>query len=182
MGERESSAIEKASSVLDRLAGTVLDGDANFLLARANAVSIAEGNRALAAHGLRARSYSVLALTTGERGPSQRELAEILRLDPSQVVALVDDLQGRGLVERKPAPADRRANVVIATEAGQQLLAQASASARLAERRVLEVLDGEERAQLVVLLRRVAFNHAEETSEARAGASASDAQLNRLRG
>ena len=72
--------------------------DLSFLLARANALSLAAGNAALAQHGLRVRSYSVLALAAGDARPSQRELAEFLRLDPSQVVALVDDLQARGLV------------------------------------------------------------------------------------
>ena len=76
--------------------------DLSFLLARANALSLAAGNAALAQHGLRARSYSVLALAAGDARPSQRELAELLRLDPSQVVALVDDLQRRGLVAASP--------------------------------------------------------------------------------
>lgn len=150
-------AVERAAAVTHRVAGSALDDDASFLLARANALSIAEGNGALAEHGLRARSYSVLALASAADGPSQRELAEILRLDPSQVVALVDDLQGRGLVERQPAPTDRRANVVLATDEGRALLQRATAAAARAEQRVLDALDAEERAHLVALLRRVAF-------------------------
>jgi DNA-binding MarR family transcriptional regulator len=142
---------------VQHVAETALGEDANFLLARANALAITEGNSALAEHGLRVRSYSVLVLAAAEAGPSQRELAEILRLDPSQVVALVDELEGRGLVDRRPAPGDRRANVVVATEEGRDLLARATVSAGLAEHRVLEELDASERIQLVALLRRIAF-------------------------
>lgn len=134
-----------------------LTDDMSFLLARANALSISAGNAAMAPHGLKVRSYSVLALAVSEARPSQRELAEVLRLDPSQVVALVDDLQARGLVIREPDPADRRANVVTATAAGRTLFAAAESSARAAERRLHESLTEEERELLIVLLRRLAF-------------------------
>lgn len=134
-----------------------LSDDLSFLLARANALSVAAGNAAMAVHGLKVRSYSVLAMAAGDSHPSQRELAAFLRLDPSQVVALVDDLQSRGLVERRPDPNDRRANVVIATPAGRALFAQAEASARKAERELHEDLTEVERAQLLALLRRLAL-------------------------
>lgn len=139
------------------LRASELTDDLSFLLARANAIALAAGNAALAAHGLKARSYSVLTLAAGQARPSQRELAEFLRLDPSQVVALVDDLQSRGLVERRPDPADRRANVVVATEAGRALAAAARESAQSAEERVHAQLSSEDRETLGVLLRALAF-------------------------
>jgi len=111
----------------------------------------------MAPHGLKVRSYSVLALAVSDARPSQRELAEFLRLDPSQVVALVDELQTRGLVMREPDPADRRANVVTATPAGRSLFAQAERSARAAERDLHSDLSEVERAQLLGLLRRLAL-------------------------
>jgi DNA-binding MarR family transcriptional regulator len=137
-----------------------LSDDLSFLLARANAISLAAGNAALAAHGLKARSYSVLLLTTDDARPSQREIAEFLRLDPSQVVSLVDDLQSRGLVERRTDPADRRANVVVATDAGRRLAAVARESARDAEEHVHGQLTTDERQTLTALLRVLAFPEA----------------------
>lgn len=132
--------------------------DLSFLLARANALSLAAGNAALGHHGLRVRSYSVLALAAGPRQPTQRELAELLRLDPSQVVALVDDLQSRGLVTRQPDPSDRRANVVVATDDGRVACEAASIAAAAAQdEQLLNVLSPSERAQLAELLRRIAF-------------------------
>lgn len=131
--------------------------DLSFLLARANALSLAAGNAALSAHGLRVRSFSVLALVAGAARPSQRELAELLRLDPSQVVALVDELQTRGLVVREPDPRDRRANVVVATPAGRMLHAAASASASAAEHELHEDLSAADRILLTDVLRRMAF-------------------------
>jgi DNA-binding MarR family transcriptional regulator len=137
-----------------------LSDDLSFLLARANAISLAAGNAALAVHGLKARSYSVLLLTTGDARPSQREIAEFLRLDPSQVVSLVDDLQSRSLVERRTDPADRRANVVVATDAGRRLAAVARESARAAEEQVHGQLTPDQRQTLTALLRVLAFPEA----------------------
>jgi len=132
-------------------------GDTAFLLARANAHSLAAAHAALAAHGLRVRSYTVLALAVAEVRLSQRDIAEYLRLDPSQVVALVDELQQRRLVAREPDPHDRRAKVVVATPEGRDLHARAEASAHAAERDVLALLDADEQATLRDLLHRLAF-------------------------
>ncbi|WP_159502382.1 MarR family winged helix-turn-helix transcriptional regulator [Microbacterium sp. 18062] len=140
-----------------KLTAASLTDDLSFLMARANALSLAAGNAALAPHGLKVRSYSVLALAVDDSRPTQRELAAFLRLDPSQVVALVDDLQRRGLVERQPDPTDRRANVVLATDAGRALYAEAVEAARAAEERLHSALGAAERAQLAALLRRIAF-------------------------
>lgn len=141
----------------DRLRDSTLGTDISFLLARANAVSLATGNGALAAFGLKVRSYSVLALAAGEAGPSQRELSAFLRLDPSQVVALVDDLESRGLVERRADPADRRANIVVATEEGRALFQRAQVATQSAERELHADITDAERAQLAALLRRIAY-------------------------
>lgn len=138
-------------------AASPLDDDLSFLLARANALSLAAGNAALVEFGLRVRSYSVLALAAGERRPSQRELAEFLRLDPSQVVALVDDLQHRGFVVREADPADRRANVVVATDAGEAVFAQARIAVRLAERELHAGLSEADHSRLAELLQQLAF-------------------------
>ncbi|MBX7267194.1 winged helix-turn-helix transcriptional regulator [Micromonospora sp. Llam7] len=141
----------------DGLRDSVLGGDLSFLLARANALTLAAANAALAAHGLKARSYSVLALAAEDAHPTQRELAEFLRLDPSQVVALIDDLERRGLVERRTDPADRRANVLVATDAGRALFARAQESARAVELGLLAAVTPADHERLAQLLRLLAF-------------------------
>jgi len=140
-----------------RLEHSPLVDDLGFLLARASAVSQAAANEALATHGLKVRSYSVLALAVTGGRPSQRELAGFLRLDPSQVVALIDDLERRGLVTREPDPRDRRANVVAATLAGRSLYRRAQADVEAGERRAHAGLSSADRAELARLLRVVAF-------------------------
>lgn len=143
----DASPLEPAESLSD---------DLSFLLARASALANAAGNAALAPFGLKVRSYSVFALAAERSHPSQREIAEFLRLDPSQVVALVDDLQKQGLVVREPDPADRRANVIATTDDGVRLLAEARAALRSAEREQHSGLTEQDRVTLGALLRTVA--------------------------
>ena len=137
--------------------GADLLEDLSFLLARANALSLAAGNAALREHDLRVRSYSVLALAAGGRQLTQRELAEMLRLDPSQVVALVDDLQSRQLVIRRPDPSDRRANVVVVTDEGRAVYAGAARAVEAAQNALLGTFSASDRDHLAALLRRLAF-------------------------
>ena len=100
--------------------------DLGFLLSRAGGLLIASANTALEPLGLKARSYSVL-VTAAEypHGVNQRRIAEILALDPSQIVGIVDDLEHRGLVERRLDPADRRNKLIFATAAGLALRTRA---------------------------------------------------------
>ncbi|KQR53616.1 MarR family transcriptional regulator [Leifsonia sp. Leaf336] len=136
---------------------TTLAEDMSFLLARASAISVSAANAALAPLGLRARSYSVLTVVADGARPTQRDLADFLRLDPSQVVAIVDDLEGRGLVQRVPDPADRRAKIVVCTSDGAALQSRAAQYARAAERATHALLSEQERPGVIALLRELAF-------------------------
>src|SRR5690625_3828904 len=111
-----------------RLWASSVGRDPAFLLARANALSLQRTKIGLKPFGLNARTYSVLRLAAEGTRPSQRELSEFLQLDPSQIVALIDELEASGLVRREPDPTDRRAKVVVATDAGAELADRAQAA------------------------------------------------------
>lgn len=137
-----------------KLVAASISQDLGFLLAKLHAVGSVLNNRALAEFDLKERSYSVLILANSGLEPTQRELADFLSLDPSQIVALVDELEKRGLVARAPGKLDRRAKTVTATAKGGKVLQRASDAARRAEEEVLEGLPAEESAQLKALLRK----------------------------
>jgi len=139
-----------------RLWATSVGADPAFLLARANALSLADATASLAAQGLKVRSYSVLALAVAGSRPTQRELSEFLRLDPSQIVSVIDDLEHRGWVRREPDPSDRRVNVVVATDAGRAACATAREAVESAQRAHFASLDDDEFRTFTVLLRRLA--------------------------
>lgn len=134
-----------------------LTEDLGFLLARVSGDVVRATNAALAEEGLRVRQYAVLLLACdSRRGVSQRAVARILGLDPSQVVTLVDELAQAGLVERQPAPTDRRAKLVTATAAGHRKRERAAVRAADAVRGALGPLSADERATLRALLSRAA--------------------------
>jgi DNA-binding MarR family transcriptional regulator len=136
--------------------GHPLTDDLGFLLSRASGVVVRATNAALAEHGLRVRQYSVLVLACdAAEGLTQRELADVLGLDPSQVVLLVDELAGRGLVERRPSEADRRTRIVLATDAGREVRAAAEGAAAAAVEGPLGLLADAERDRLRDVLTRI---------------------------
>lgn len=111
----------------------------------------------LAPVGISGRELGVLLLLDGRRtAPSQQQAAERLRVDRTTMVGLIDALESKGLVARRPDPADRRRNVLELTREGSRVLAEAVRASDRAERRLLERLDDTEAAQLRVLLARLA--------------------------
>ncbi|MEV1131527.1 MarR family transcriptional regulator [Agromyces sp. NPDC049794] len=137
--------------------GRVLLDDLGFLLARASAVAVAAGNDALRPLGLTVRAFATLCLAAENDGMTQREISDFLRLDPSRVVAIVDDLEDRGFVARAVTRADRRMKAVIATPAGRELLRKAVAATREAQRAAFPLPTPESRAEATRMLRLLAF-------------------------
>jgi DNA-binding MarR family transcriptional regulator len=140
-------------------ATTALTDDVGFLLSRASGLLVRASNAALTSHGLRVRSYSVLLLACDSpEGISQRDLADVLGLDPSQVVLLVDELAAAGLVERRPSAADRRTRLVTATARGRALRPEAARDVAASHDRQLADLSAGELQLLRELLTRLASN------------------------
>ncbi|MBO8184468.1 MarR family winged helix-turn-helix transcriptional regulator [Streptomyces spirodelae] len=78
---------------------------------------------AAAEHALTGAQARVLALLAREPTP-MRQLARHLKCEPSNVTGIVDRLESRGLVERRPDPADRRVKIAAATEEGRDTAAR----------------------------------------------------------
>jgi DNA-binding MarR family transcriptional regulator len=100
--------------------------------------------------GAQARLLSLLSL---EPLP-MRKLAQKLKCEPSNVTGIVDRLETRGLVERRPDPADRRVKLAAATEEGRRVARSLRESLRFAHE-PLAGLSDEERLALRGLLRRM---------------------------
>jgi DNA-binding MarR family transcriptional regulator len=91
-----------------------------------------------------------------ERGPMpQHGLGAALSLDPSNVVGLLNELEERGLVERRRDPADRRRHIVSLSAGGEQELARTYSRLGLVEDDLFSALSADERATLHALLERV---------------------------
>jgi DNA-binding MarR family transcriptional regulator len=69
-------------------------------------------------HGLTMWEYAVLLRLRAAPAQTQLELAKAVRYDKTRLIALLDGLEQRGLVEREPAATDRRARTVKLSRAG----------------------------------------------------------------
>ncbi len=130
-----------------------------WLMSRASHALGAALTEGLVPLGLNLRDYTVLI--AAERAAieglprTQLALAQAARLDKSTMVVALDALEEEGLVERRPDPKDRRARIVVPTEAGRELLARAEGVVLGVEDEVLADLGDEERRALRGLLTRL---------------------------
>jgi DNA-binding MarR family transcriptional regulator len=113
-------------------------------------------HRKLAPLGLDPRGFAVLRAVGFAEGQSQQALASALAIPASRMVAILDTLEGRGLLERRFREQDRRSRAVHLTAAGTSLLKKAFEIAANHEAWVCEGLSDVEREQLVGLLDRIA--------------------------
>ncbi len=113
----------------------------------------------LEAAGFSFYDYSVLALVAEGACTAQSSIADLLRLDRSQLVGLLDGLEERGLIERRRDPADRRRHLVSLTTTGGTELTRLRAIIKQIEDEFLAPLDAESREQLYDLTVRLAIFH-----------------------
>ncbi|MFI9027830.1 MarR family winged helix-turn-helix transcriptional regulator [Streptomyces sp. NPDC053560] len=133
-----------------------LHADTGYLLYRLGLRSGQLFNAALQESGLRLRHYALLRYLATVEGAPQRELSERLGYDPSAIVGLVDDLERLHLVERRPAPADRRRRIVVLADAGRTYLRDTDEASHRVTDELTGPLTSEESATLHALLLRVA--------------------------
>jgi len=104
------------------------------------------------AHNLKPRQFQILGLLHDHGGLAQRELIQLMGVDPSILVTLLNPLEADGLVTRPRDPDDRRRHLVTLTAAGERQLASAAGAQKHTEDELFASLDEEQREQLRALL------------------------------
>ncbi|WP_295124653.1 MarR family winged helix-turn-helix transcriptional regulator [uncultured Leifsonia sp.] len=99
--------------------------------------------------------FGVLAQLARQEGRTQQELATALGLHRNSMVGLIDDLEVRGLVERRRHPDDRRAYAIHLTPSAREVLAAGDRLADEQEEALLAPFDADERAALIATLTRL---------------------------
>lgn len=130
-----------------------------FLLSQLGFVASRGFHQALVPLGIEPRDFLLMRHVITDEGRSQQSLGEMLRVPASRMVAIVDHLEARGLLERRANPSDRRARALHVTPAGRHLMGKAFQVAVEHNARMGEPLSAEERRRLVELLQKVAAHH-----------------------
>ena len=103
---------------------------------------------ALAPYVIDGRELGVLLVLADGQPASQQQAAQRLAIDRTTMVAMLDTLEGKGLVSRHPDADDRRRNVVELTDAGRDILQRAVKASDDAERALLAPLSPQAAQQL----------------------------------
>ena len=111
-----------------------------------------EADVELAAFGLRARHVIALTLLRDLGEQSQSDLPATLGVDATNVVALLNELEADGLIERRRSAQDRRRHTVSLTSAGARRLDEIEKVLSVVEQRVLAPLTDDEQHELYKLL------------------------------
>ncbi|MFI6170624.1 MarR family winged helix-turn-helix transcriptional regulator [Nocardia sp. NPDC051052] len=98
--------------------------------------------------GIAPQEWAALNCLDEQHGHSQKDVAELLGIDRTTMVALIDRLQTQGWVERRPHPGDRRKNTVILTKKGRDMLRRGARLIDECERQFLAALRGPAAEQL----------------------------------
>jgi DNA-binding MarR family transcriptional regulator len=119
----------------------------------------------IATLGLTTRMWGALNVLVAEGAITQHALCRSVGMDPSSMVSTIDELEAKGLVERRPHPSDRRAYALHVTDIGTETLARGRQLAREAQEELLGPLSEVEREQLRRLLLRLSGLEEDEGTE-----------------
>jgi DNA-binding MarR family transcriptional regulator len=126
-----------------------------FLLTRAHFSSRDRVDELLRPHGILVRHFGLMMLLA-EHGPSsQQALAQRLSVSPAMITQIVDDVEARGMVERRPNPGDRRSYLVTLTPEGKRTLAAGRRVTRSAADEIVAKVGEDGDRELRALLRKL---------------------------
>jgi DNA-binding MarR family transcriptional regulator len=126
------------------------------LLARVGGTQASAFADLLTPLGLRPKQFGLMNVVALADGPSQGEIGAAMGIDPSGLIATIDELEERGWLERRRDTEDRRRNVVVLTEAGAAKLAEGRAASRRRAEELTASLSAKERRALRDLLAKIA--------------------------
>jgi len=130
-----------------------------MLIHRLDRIARRRSEIALAPMDLRPRHAVALMILRDHGAMTQAALGEALKLDPANLVGLLNELEERQLLDRRRDPDDRRRHIVELTASGSIILARAEEALAAVQQHVLAGLDEEERCTLHELLSRAAQRH-----------------------
>ncbi len=133
-----------------------VNAQTGFLLRKVSAASFAAFSEVVGEYGLHPMHFGMLMILAAEEPISQHELGDRAGVDPSTMVARMDVLEEKGLIERTRRTGDRRSYEIRLSPAGRKLLGQLRRKAKAHGERFFAPLTEDERAELHRLLTKLA--------------------------
>ncbi|MFD1377718.1 MarR family winged helix-turn-helix transcriptional regulator [Micrococcus antarcticus] len=133
----------------------------SYLTARAGRIGTQELTELMESESLSRHHFTIICALEEFGGISQNDLAERSNVNRGHLVAYLDQLSSRGILEREVDPEDRRRNVITLTPEGRKFAARAMEAASHNEAKVFGALDEPQREQLRALLQLVATQDSE---------------------
>ena len=133
-----------------------LEDSVGYLVRRAQITVFQRFFEMFATAGVRPAQYSVLTVIRYNPGLSQTRLADALGIKKTNLVAMIDELEGRGLARRTPAERDRRSYALFLTPKGNALMARLHRLDDALNRRLMQAVGENDRRLLCGALRHIA--------------------------
>lgn len=144
-----------ADTAVEQVDTSYLESLMGYNARRATLVIIDQFLRHMAVYGLRPVDFSVLSLIAHNPGITSRQLCTTLNIQPPNLVGMINQLQKRDLITRRPHPHDGRAMGLHLTAEGRKMIRQAEVTAAELEEAATARLSGAERKTLIQLLRKI---------------------------
>ena len=148
-------ASTRSSSPQPDLENSDLEELIGYNLKRAYVIVRADFRDALGENGLSARVFAALSLTVEYPNITQSELARLMGIERSGLVAIIDELEQKNFVRRAPVPGDRRVQALVPTKSGRLAYFEAIEIVRAHEKRLFANLSEAERASLLAILKKI---------------------------
>lgn len=129
-----------------------------FLLSQVGIYASRRFAQRIAALDIHPPLFRVLNVVDAAEGQSQQAISEAIQAPASRMVAIVDELEQGGWIERRPHPSDRRVHALYLTAEGRKLLAKGRKIAMEHEQELTRGMGAADRKQLIALLRKLVDN------------------------
>lgn len=153
------STTRKTNSLVDFPSGNVLDRSLEDLVGynvkRSNILFQSGVRKVLEGHGLNPRSFAALCQVVAHPGISQSDVARVLGIERSGLVAIIDSLQENNCLERTTVQDDRRVQALKPTQEGIETAKRAMVDVNAKENQIMENLTSDEQITLLSLLQKL---------------------------
>lgn len=139
----------------DALDSSDLEDLVGYNLKRAYVIIQTDFRKALGEDGMSARVFSALSLCVRFPNITQSELARMIGIERSGLVAIVDELEAQGHLRRVQVPRDRRVQALVPTDEGRMAYRDAIQAVRAHEDALFQDMSADEKETLLALLKKI---------------------------